>query len=253
MKFRKHIGFLIIDFANSHRTYCLAGTSGLTPGQYISRECDGTGTSPEVQCSDCTMQCPGNDQFTDPGIVCSGYDAYDTRPSQACKPCRKECPISSFVAGRCLGGNRTSDRDTTYCVSCSACRAGEFLRTPCSGYSFGTEDKRCLPCSVSSFPSFNNSCALGSYVLNECASGRDLVDRTRCTSCNRNCKAANFSVGESGQYIKTSCNSSSVVKDNVCGNCDGACARGQFISSFCTGLTTQNRQCMDCRTTCPGM
>jgi hypothetical protein len=228
---------------------CFAGTPGLSPGQYISGECDGKGTSPQVQCSDCVTQwCPSNDQYMDPMVVCSGKDTYDTRPTQACKPCRKQCLIGSYVMGRCLGNASTPDRDTTYCVPCGSCKAGsEYMQAPCSGRSFGAEDKLCRNCSFVA-----GSCAAGSFLLNECVSGRDTFDGTRCTACNRNCKAANFTLGEAGQYILRSCNSSSsAIKDNVCGNCDGACPVGQYILSFCTGLTTQNRQCMACKTTCP--
>lgn len=232
------------------RSSCSAGVPGLSAGQFISRECDGKGTLPQVQCADCVAQfCASNDQYMDPMVVCSGLDTYDTRPTQACKPCRTQCPITSYVAGRCLGNESTPDRDTAYCVPCSACRMGEYMKAPCSGRSFGVEDKRCATCNVST--TGNNTCPLGNFVLNECLSGRDVFDGTQCSACNRNCKAANFSVGEAGQYILRSCNASSGVKNNVCGNCDGACSRGQYILSFCTGLTTQNRQCSDCKTTCP--
>jgi hypothetical protein len=108
------------------RSYCMAGTSGGIPGQYISSMCDGKGTSPEVQCANCTKQCPDDDQYMDPFVVCSGLDTFDTRAGQACKPCRKECPLSTYIAGRCLRQN-LPDRDSTYCVSCRACNAGEFL------------------------------------------------------------------------------------------------------------------------------
>ena len=43
---------------------CRAGTNGSDPGQYIARACDGTGTSPEVQCAECTRMCAGVSCFT---------------------------------------------------------------------------------------------------------------------------------------------------------------------------------------------
>lgn len=39
------------------RTQCRAGLNGSDPGQYISRQCDGTGTLPDVLCTDCTRRC----------------------------------------------------------------------------------------------------------------------------------------------------------------------------------------------------
>ena len=78
------------------RAQCRVGMNGSDPGQYIARQCDGTGTSPDVACVDCTRQCPSDDQYMDPSVVCTGMDAYDTRPSQACKPCRTSCGMGRY-------------------------------------------------------------------------------------------------------------------------------------------------------------
>jgi hypothetical protein len=191
----------------------------------------------------------------DPGIVCSGLDLYDTRPSNACKPCRSECGLGGYISNRCMR-NSTPSWDASYCVSCPACMKGEYMPTPCSGASY-KDDKICRNCT---FGSSSEQCQLGSYIVDECLSGRNLVDMTRCTACPSNCEAANYSLGKDGQYIARFCNGSVATS---CGNCDGRCSAfdasrpddrpGQYISSFCTGTTTKNRECLDCRKSCPSV
>ena len=40
------------------KSNCRAGLNGTSDaGQFISKTCDGTGNSPEVQCADCTQMC----------------------------------------------------------------------------------------------------------------------------------------------------------------------------------------------------
>lgn len=226
----------------------------------------------------------------DPQIVCTGdSSAVDTRPATACKACASTCPIHTYIAGRCLRNLNASlspTSDTTYCVACSPCARGEYMQVPCSGTSYGVDDKVsahivafcccdfhsfftdscmqvCKPCAfVSSvIPKWalnQTTCAPGSYLLNECTSGYMPIDTSTCSSCPSNCEAANYSLGKNGQYISQLCSpQTNGLLENSCGNCDGPCAAyqspqnpGQYISSFCTGKTTTNRQCVSCRTSC---
>lgn len=194
----------------------------------------------------CTTQ---DDEYMDPQIVCNGSSSVDTRPSTACKPCNTVCPLGRYVAGRCLRNN-TPSSDTTYCVQCSPCARGEYLTTPCNGRGFA-DNKNCTRCAFGSNGTrAKQQCPPGSFLIDECVSGMDEVDRSRCTNCSSNCKAANYSRGEFGQYIATTCSPGDGRMENACGNCDGPCSPGQYIVSFCTGKTTSNRQCTDCRTSC---
>lgn len=131
------------------------------------------------------------------------------------------------------------------------------MATPCNGTAFA-ENKNCSRCQYGANGTrARQQCPPGSYAVDECTSGLNEVDRSRCSTCINTCKAANYSKGENGQYIAKLCGSADGTS-NTCGNCDGPCAPyespqkpGQYISSFCTGFTTSNRQCMDCRTSCP--
>lgn len=84
-----------------------------------------------------------------------------------------------------------------------------------------------------------------------------LADLSACSQCNQNCKSANYSKGEDGQYILELC-SSTVQKDNTCAKCSGRCLshlaqppNGQYIVGFCSGTTQVDRTCADCRISCP--
>lgn len=200
-----------------------------------------------------------DDEYMDAAIVCTGLDTYDTRPSQACRPCRTECSPGSYVADRCVRNN-TPSRDTARCVSCRACGRGQYVATPCSGLSF-RDDRVCVGCAYgSNGTSAGSQCGLGTYLVNECMMGTDQQDLSNCSSCNSTCAAANFSEGYSGQFIWKSCNPGEGRLENACANCDGRCSAfdpsrpnerpGQYIAGFCTGLTSANRQCVNCRTSC---
>jgi hypothetical protein len=102
------------------------------------------------------------------------------------------------------------------------------------------------------------ACPLGSFVINECTGGSDAVDESACTTCNSNCKAANYSRNEDGQYIQSLCDSTT-NGDNTCAKCSGRCLSfaadppGQYIRGFCNGMTQFDRQCASCRISCnPG-
>ena len=155
--------------------------------------------------------------------------------------------------------------DTANCVTCSPCRKGEYLSRLCTGATF-VDDKVCVACAYgSNGTAATGRCTLAStFLVDECVSGRNTFDRSNCSACNNNCVPANYSAGIYGQYIAQFCSSLPNASDhgnNVCGNCDGPCQAfdasrpldrpGQYIASPCTGLTTSNRQCVDCRTSCP--
>jgi len=93
-------------------------------GEYISLQCDGTGTSATVGCSVCTSVCDGDDQYMRSDIVCSGRDVYDTRPEKACSPCTTKCQQGAYVANRCLREDQPRS-NTARCVLCSPCNNGQ--------------------------------------------------------------------------------------------------------------------------------
>lgn len=130
-----------------------------------------------------------DDQYMDASIVCTGMDTFDTRPSQACKPCRTSCVLGQYVAGRCLRGNVSSPSlDTAYCVTCPACSKGEYLSNLCTGSAYA-DDKACLPCAFgSNGTKALASCPAGSFLVDECSSGSQLVDTSRCSTCKSNCQ-----------------------------------------------------------------
>ena len=219
--------------------------AGISSGQYISALCDGTGTNSSVQCTDCTTQCPSDDFYMDPNVVCSGTARFDERAAAGCRACRPSgCGSGKYISGRCLRVNRPT-RDTTDCVSCSSCLTNQYISNPCNGSTF-SDTRQCSACRYNS-----TSCGSGSYTINLCTSGSDLVDRTMCSTCNANCRRANFSIADPGQFIGVTCgeipNSNG---DNACVTCTASCAVGSYISAPCTGLTQQDTQCSSCKTQC---
>jgi len=235
-------------------------------GEYVSRLCDGTGYEPSVGCSTCTDQCPSDDQYMDSRVVCSGKTTFDTRPTQACKACTTQCPMNAYVSNRCLRANKPVNNTAT-CTACSMCSNGQYISHACNGSTF-EDTTACSPCrygrsaesgtNVSPESSALQACPQGEFVLNECVTGMDATDSTQCTSCNSNCVPANYSKGEDGQYILQLCGSQSTGGDNTCAKCSGRCLshlakppQGQYIVGFCTGMTQFDRQCADCRVSCP--
>ena len=200
-----------------------------------------------------------DDLYMDPQVVCSGLSTLDTRPAAACKPCTSQgCAIGEYIAGRCMRNVNASlspSADTTFCVRCSPCARGEYMATPCDGGSF-RDSKICTPCKYGANGTrAAQLCPAGSFLVDECTSGRDPFDPTQCSNCSSNCRSANYSKGDNGQYIAKICSAGEPA--NTCGNCDGPCAAfesalnpGQYIAEFCYGQTTQNRQCVGCRTSC---
>lgn len=227
-------------------SYCSRGTTepALNPGEYISALCDGTGTSNSVSCTTCASYCPYDDFYMDPTVVCSGTAQYDERLQTACKPCRGSCATGTYISGRCLVANRPT-RDTTQCVTCSACPVNSYIAALCNGSTY-TDTKICNQCRYNS-----TSCSQGSYAIGLCSSGLDLQDRTQCSACNANCKPSNFSSypapGYSGQFIRNVCGTTG---DNECQTCLSSCGQSSFISEPCSGLTRKNTQCSPCRTRC---
>lgn len=222
---------------------CIKGSNfPMTPGQYITWTCDGTGTSRDIGCADCTDTCPDNDYYMDPNVFCSGTTNFDTRPSSACKRCRPDgCGQGKYITGRCLSLNKPT-ADTTNCADCSACQSNQYLSRICNGSTY-FDMKDCTACSYTS-----TTCPAGTRVINECMSGLDQQDTTQCTSCNNNCQPADFSNGYAGQFIRFPCDSSS--SDNVCQNCLSSCGTGSYVSAPCTGLNQMDTQCSTCRQRC---
>jgi hypothetical protein len=230
--------------------------STLYAGEYISKLCNGTGYNGSVGCTTCTDQCNMDDQYMDTSIVCTGKTYTDTRPAQACKPCTTQCPQNAYVPNRCLHVNKPTN-NSALCKACSGCLDGQYLSSRCNGSTF-VDTGVC----VSSRYGRNGLAALqvctyGTVVLNECLTGMDAVDESVCTACVSNCKPANYSAGEDGQYILDLCKKS--PWDNTCAKCSSQCQShvgkppGQYIIGFCTGLTQFDRKCADCRISCqPG-
>ena len=233
-------------------------------GEYISKRCDGTGFDASVQCQPCAASCDRDDAYMQFDVVCTGRDEYDTRLQQACRPCRTQCPAGYYVHNRCLGEGSPASDNTT-CLPCSPCENGQYVSRQCNGSTFW-DARECASCRYGSNKTSGQpsraleACPLqNSFVLNECLDGLSTLDETACSTCNRNCRAANYSSGENGQYIRELCNSLD-QRDSVCEKCSGRCVPyaegvhpGQFIVGFCTGMTQFDRSCADCRVAClPG-
>ena len=224
---------------------CTSG-SGMplsTPGQYITSTCDGTGTSREIGCADCSQACPNDDYYMDPEVFCTGTSRYDTRPAEACRRCRPDgCGQGKYITGRCLRLSRPTT-DTTNCADCSACQSNQYIARACNGSTY-FDMKECMACSLTS-----SSCPEGTRLINECLSGLDQQDTTQCTSCNNNCNPADFSRGYAGEFIRFFC-SAGTNNDNVCQNCLSSCGSGSYVSAACTGLNQIDTQCRACRQRC---
>lgn len=234
------------------------------PGEYISSTCNGTGYEPSVGCTQCATRCPSDDQYMQYDVVCTGKDTWDTRPSQACVACTSRCPEGAYVSNRCLRINSPTS-NTASCASCASCANGQYISTVCNGSTF-YDTRVCTSCRYKS-PTNNASLALlqcptGSFIINECLSGTQTADASNCTRCNSNCRAANYTAGENGQYISTLCTFlPGSTSDNACSPCSGRCKpfaatsppAGEYILGFCTGQTQFDRQCAGCRIACaPG-
>lgn len=224
-------------------SHCRMGstTAPFYAGQYITATCDGNSNKSSVDCAECASSCPDKDVYSDTSIVCSGTAFFDERLASSCKPCRPGgCGSGRYITNRCLPG---STRDTTDCTECSACSLDNYISKPCNGSTF-YDTRQCSLCKYNA-----TSCGAGSYTINLCTSGRDVQDTTKCSTCNQNCKPANFSSGYAGQFIFAAC-ASGGDGNNQCANCISSCGAGMFVSSACTGLTQTDTQCSPCRSRC---
>jgi hypothetical protein len=96
------------------------------------------------------------------------------------------------------------------------------MATPCDGRNF-SDFKNCTQCKYGlNATRARQQCPTGSFLVDECSTGRNPFDNAQCSSCSSICKGANYSIGENGQYIAEICKSGET--QHTCGNCDGPCA-----------------------------
>jgi hypothetical protein len=153
--------------------------------------CNGSTREPQTW-NRCSLSCPAG-QFVSRN--CS------TTESTGCTLCRAECPAGYYLNGTCDG---TTTYDSTRCVPCKTCQAGQYRGKldACNG-STTYDPVLCTAC--------RTGCSNGEYIFGRC-SGMQSLDETSCKACTV-CQ-----VDRPDQYnsIYRSCNGSDTEDIVVC-------------------------------------
>ena len=177
--------------------------------------------------------------YLDARRTCSGKERFDQRP---CKLCKSDCGPMHFIDNwqkRCSSGATT---DQTICKACSSCGVDQYMGRVCSGTSF-YEEALCYACKYKS----SADCPYGQVLVGRCSGVTD-YDTSRCIDCEARCIGYDQDPQGIGQYISTSCVSSS--SDYICTPCQQFCPSGTYIANRCDGRGRTDTGCSLCKSHC---
>jgi hypothetical protein len=145
--------------------------------------------------------------------------------------------------GFCDGKSST---DTTRCAPCNftSCKPLHILVNQCTGRS-SVDTASCVPCTDSS----EQGCSSNQFMGRMCSASS--LYNGACQNCDVACisAAAKNSASPTGQYKLIPC--TGLTSSNlVCANCRQNCAIGEYIANLCDGMGTKDSaMCEKC--TCP--
>lgn len=193
-------------------------------------------------CAPC-QPCPEGYYLSKP---CNGTGTSGSYPDRVCSPC-KSCPVGYYRApGGCSDGpgtgtSSTATYDEVICLPCDPCPDGFHISSDsaqqCPGTGYSPTQRTCVKC---------DACLLqGQYFSSGCT-GTELSGTRTCANCSSACPE--------GFYIAAGCNgTTSWPYADRCLPCDPCPASStlSYISKPCpgTGTSPRDRVCTPC--SCP--
>jgi hypothetical protein len=209
--------------------------NGCMVGMYRAG-CNGTGTTPFSDCTECPLQCPYG-QYRDDTLGAE---------SCSCKSC-DSCQLPDFDPNQPTGYRMKTctNASSQTCTPCQTCRDGQYISQECTGTI--VDDSTCTNCT---------SCQKNEIITNGCTGKERNSINVGCAVCG-SCGFDEYITNCDGTTTNSTCK-----KCSDCGLLDGfgimstteiGTTYPSFVSTRCLGNSTtqlsQNSRCTICQ--CP--